>query len=173
MTAEGEGSVGWEMGRWGRVVFFGWGMRWFFDRWRGWDGQSGWAMERRIVFFDGVCGLCNAAVDALIRLDEDGVLRFATLQGETARELLPADRWESLDTMVFWEEGRIYVKSDAALRIALRVGGGLQVFYPLVAVPRRWRDAVYSFVAKRRYAWFGKKESCRMPTPEERALFLD
>lgn len=131
------------------------------------------AESRKIVFFDGVCGFCNRSVDALMRLDEDEVLRFAPLQGETAKSVLPPERRERLDTICFFDGERVYTKTRALLEIGRAIGGGLQLFYPLVALPERLRDRVYDWVAERRYRWFGRSESCRMPSPEERRLFLD
>lgn len=128
---------------------------------------------RKIVFFDGVCGFCNKSVDALVRLDEDEVLRFAPIQGEVAKSVLPEERRENLDTICYFDGERIFTKTRALLEIGRAVGGGLQLFYPLVLLPDALRDAAYDWVARNRYRWFGKSESCRMPSPEERRLFLD
>lgn len=128
---------------------------------------------RNIVFFDGVCGFCNAAVDTLIRLDDDEILRFAPIQGETAQGILPVERRENVDTICYWDGERLFVRTRALLEIAKALGGFWLVFYPLVVIPASWRDAAYDWFAARRYKWFGKKESCRMPSPEERARFLD
>lgn len=128
---------------------------------------------RNIVFFDGVCGFCNEAVDVLIRLDDDAVLKFAPIQGETANDLLPEKRRENVDTICFWNGERLFVRTRALLEILKTIGGFWIVFYPLVLMPDSWRDVVYNWVAARRYQWFGKRETCRMPEPEERELFLD
>lgn len=125
------------------------------------------------MFFDGVCGLCNKSVDMLLRLDDDEVLRFAPLQGDAAKVVLPAECRENLDTICYFDGERIFTRTRALLEIGRAVGGGLQLFYPLVIVPDWVRDAAYDWVARNRYRWFGKSESCRMPSPEERRLFLD
>ncbi|MBK1875643.1 thiol-disulfide oxidoreductase DCC family protein [Pelagicoccus mobilis] len=128
---------------------------------------------KNIVFFDGVCGFCNKSVDLLIRLDDDEVLRFAPLQGDTAKSVLSDARRENLDTICFFDGDSVFTKTRALLEIGRAIGGGLQLSYPLVVVPARLRDPVYDWVAERRYRWFGKSDSCRMPSPEERRLFLD
>ncbi len=125
-----------------------------------------------VIFFDGVCGLCNRFIDFVIARDRAGLFRFATLQGETARERLAGADLD-LNTMVLWEEQGILRKSTAAARILIRLGGvwGL-CGTALRLVPRPLRDIGYSLVARNRYRLFGKKATCRMPTPAERARFL-
>lgn len=130
-------------------------------------------LSRPIIFFDGVCGLCNTSIDQVIRWDRRGVFRFAPLQGETARQVLtPADT-QQLGSVAVSIHGRIYRKSAAAVRILWQLG-----LLPSLAgtlmwlVPKPIRDWGYGVIAHNRYRWFGKKETCRMPTPAERARFL-
>ncbi len=126
-----------------------------------------------IVFFDGVCGLCNSSVDVLLRKDKKRVLLFAPLQGTTASRLLPAEDLTTLNTFIFFSQGKIWRRSDAVLRVLWTLGG----FWKLTAIariiPGFLRNALYNFIATNRYRWFGKKESCRLPTKEERSQFLD
>ncbi|RYG48736.1 thiol-disulfide oxidoreductase DCC family protein [bacterium] len=125
-----------------------------------------------MFFFDGVCNLCNGAVDWIVRHDPKATIKFASLQGETAAEMIP-DAAESLDSMVFVDAGRHYRESDAVLRAGKHIGGVYGVLAAVAGVfPRGLRNAVYRFVARNRYRWFGKKESCRLPTPAERSRFL-
>ena len=125
-----------------------------------------------IIFFDGVCGLCNRFIDFVIARDGARLFRFATLQGDTARERLPEADLD-LNTMVLWEEQGILRKSTAAARILIRLGGVWALCgIALRLVPRPLRDLGYSFVATNRYRVFGKKVTCRMPTATERARFL-
>jgi predicted DCC family thiol-disulfide oxidoreductase YuxK len=126
-----------------------------------------------VIFFDGVCGLCNRFVDFVMRRDTKGVFRFAPLQGETARGRLPDGDVREINTMVLCDEQGIFRKSTAAVRILTRLGGIWRIVGgTLRLVPRPLRDAGYSLVARYRYAVFGKKETCRMPTLAERARFL-
>ncbi len=129
--------------------------------------------EHPVVFFDGVCGLCNATVDGLMKRDRDGVLRFAPLQGETAdRVVTSADR-ENLNSLVLWDENGLHRRSSAVVRILWHVGGFSKFLGGLLwLVPWPLRELGYRIVSRYRYAWFGEKEACRMPTPEERARFL-
>lgn len=126
-----------------------------------------------VVFFDGLCGLCNRFVDFVLRHDSRGVFRFAPLQGETARALLAEADIRDLKTVVLSDGGHTYRKSTAVLRVLAGLGG----FWRLVAallwlVPWPLRDLGYVCVARTRYAIFGKKDSCRMPTPAERGRIL-
>lgn len=128
--------------------------------------------EKPIVFFDGVCGLCNKLVDFLIRKDRHQKLTFAPLQGVTAlAKLNEKDRCD-MDTLVFIDRKGVHYRSTAALRISRYLSGGWSLMYVFIIVPPIIRDRVYRLVAKRRYAMFGKKESCRLPTPEERGRLL-
>ncbi len=126
------------------------------------------------VFFDGVCGFCNVWVDFLMRRDPSSRLRFAPLQGETARTRLnPADV-ENLHSLVFWTSRGCYRKTSAVVRIGWTLGGVWSVLATLLwLIPRPLRDLGYALIARNRYRIFGKKETCRLPTPAERARFLD
>lgn len=153
-----------------------------------------------VVLFDGVCNLCNGAVQFMLDHERAPVLRFAALQSDAARALLAtvtAADGEPLDagaipqisggvdgsgdsnedagpsTIVLVEDGRAYVRSTAALRIARHLRAPWRWLYVLAIVPRFVRDAVYRWIADRRYRWFGKTETCRVPTPELRARFVD
>lgn len=130
------------------------------------------SQEKPIVFFDGVCGLCNKLVDFLIRKDRKQSLTFAPLQGETALiKLSEKDRLD-MDTLVFVDYKGIHYRSTAALRIVRHLTGAWPLLYGFIVVPSFLRNWVYKVVAKRRYSVFGKKDSCRLPTPEERGRLL-
>jgi predicted DCC family thiol-disulfide oxidoreductase YuxK len=139
------------------------------------DGPS----DVHLVLFDGLCGLCDRLVRWLLRADRRRVLRFAPLQGTTRREVEGrAGRALPDETIVLvrdWRGNgeRILVRSDAACAIAEIVGGWWRPLSWLRFLPRGWRDAGYDFVARRRARWFGRLDACRVPTPEERARFLD
>ena len=128
--------------------------------------------ERPIVFFDGACGLCNATLDLLLRADRRQRLLFAPLQGDTAQRLLGTSSATPLDTIVLLDaEGR-HEKSAAVLQICRHLGGLWRLWLLSGIVPQALRNAAYSFVARHRYAWFGRKDTCRQPTASERARFL-
>ena len=129
-----------------------------------------------VVLFDGVCNLCNGSVQFIIDRDRAGVFRFAPLQSDLAATMLASlghahDR-ETLDSVLLVEEGRVYERSDAALRIARRLSFPWSLVSLSLVVPRFLRDGVYRVVAKNRYRWFGQAAECRVPTPELRARFL-
>ena len=129
--------------------------------------------EPPVVFFDGVCGMCNFIVDRLVRWDTTGVLRFAPLQGETAETMLGKQEGDPLGWAIEYvdEQGK-HSRSTAALRIMVRLGWPYQLAGMGSLVPASFRDIVYEFVAKRRYRWFGKRDACRLPSAAERARFL-
>jgi len=126
-----------------------------------------------IVYFDGHCNLCNGFVDFLIRRDAAGTLKFAPLQGKTAAErLLEAARAE-LSSVVLEDETGHYHESEAALRAIAHLGGAYALARALLIFPRFARDPVYRLVARNRYRLWGRSNTCRLPTPKERAHFLD
>lgn len=126
-----------------------------------------------IVFFDGVCGLCSHFVDFVISIDKKHVHRFAPLQGMTAKQILTMQEIEDLDSVVVYVNGGKLKKAQAVLHVLQSVGG----FWTLTSVFRIFPNSLlnffYDLVARHRYQIFGKKESCRIPTKQERALFLD
>jgi predicted DCC family thiol-disulfide oxidoreductase YuxK len=132
---------------------------------------AGLSHNRRVVLFDGVCNLCNGAVQFIIKRDPAASFRFSALQSAGARRLLGAR--PTVDSIVLLEGERIYAKSAAALRIARGLRFPWPLLYVFWLVPRPLRDWVYDGVARHRYAWFGKRDSCMLPTPELRQRFLD
>ncbi len=127
-----------------------------------------------VVLFDGVCNVCNGAVNFILERDPGGYFRFAALQSEAARPLLAAARLPAtfLDNIVLVEDGACYARSTAALRIVRRLAWPWPLLYAAVIVPRPVRDFVYDWIAKNRYRWFGRRETCRLPAPAERERFL-
>ena len=132
------------------------------------------ASQPAIILFDGVCNLCNGFVQFVIRRDRANRFRFASLQSDTAREMLKNQPGaaQALDSVVLIENGRYYRQSTAALRILRRLGGAWPLLYGLIVVPAFVRDRVYAWIAKNRYRWFGQRDSCLLPTPELKAKFL-
>lgn len=125
------------------------------------------------VFFDGLCGLCNASVDFILRRDRSCAFRFAPLQGATAQASLPETLRQRLDTLVLQTTAGTYVRSAAVVRILWGLGGLWRVWGCLLwLIPLPLRDLGYRIVSANRIRWFGAKETCRIPTPEERERFL-
>jgi len=129
----------------------------------------------QIIFFDGVCNLCNRFIRFVIRRDPDTRFRFASLQSESGHQLLselqlPADK---LQTVFYLRNGRCFRKSSAALHVLRDLGHGWQLLYGFMIVPRFIRDFIYDLIARNRYMLFGRRESCMVPTPGLRERFLD
>jgi predicted DCC family thiol-disulfide oxidoreductase YuxK len=132
-------------------------------------------MTHPVILFDGVCNLCNASVQFIIKRDSKSVFRFASLQSAIGQNLL---RQAGLDTqllysVMFMYQGKVYQRSRAALEIAWRLGGLWSLFYVFILIPPFIRNAVYNWVARNRYRWFGVQQTCMMPTPDMKARFLD
>lgn len=129
----------------------------------------------RTVLFDGVCNLCDASVQFVIRRDPRGLFRFASFQGGTGAKIAREHGVdpEALDAMVLIENGRVYRKSGAALRVARRLRFPWPLLYAFIVVPPLIRDPVYDFIGRRRYRWFGRKEECWVPDASLRGRFLD
>ena len=128
-----------------------------------------------VVLFDGVCNLCNKSVQFIIRRDKKDRFRFAPLQGKTGQQLLsrhglPAD---SFNSFILAEGDKIYTHSTGALRMLKGLGFPWSMAYAFILVPRFIRDGVYAAVARNRYRWFGRQESCMIPTPALKKKFLD
>jgi predicted DCC family thiol-disulfide oxidoreductase YuxK len=127
-----------------------------------------------IILFDGVCNFCNSAVNFTIKRDKQNKIRFAALQSEAGRQLvqqygLPVDDMRSF---LFVENGKLYNRSTAALKVCRYLSGLWPLCYGLVIVPAFIRNGIYDWIAKNRYKWFGERQECMIPTPEVRARFL-
>ena len=128
--------------------------------------------NERIIFFDGVCGLCNRSVDFIIRRKNVNRFKFSALQGETAKHLLQLDESASLNTFIYYRFGDVKTRSDAALFVLIDLGGIWPLAGIFLIVPKFIRKGIYNWISRNRYNWFGKKESCRLPSPSEKAYFL-
>lgn len=127
-----------------------------------------------ILLYDGVCNLCNASVQWILQRDRAAVFRFAALQSETGQALLKRVGLDSVhfDTVVLVDGDRVFTRSDAALEILRRLGAPWSWLAVLRWAPRRLRDAVYNWVARNRYRWFGRQEKCLLPRKEWAQRFL-
>ena len=133
-----------------------------------------------IILFDGVCNLCNGFVQFIIRHDQRGSFRFAALQSTAGQAVLAAhgiansaaDALLGPESVVLLLNGQVYTHSTAVLRIAGELGGVWRLAAAGWLLPRAWRDALYRWVGRNRYRWFGRRESCMVPTTELRGRFL-
>ena len=130
--------------------------------------------EEKIVLFDGVCNYCNAMINLAIRNDKKSVLKFATLQSETGKQLKSKYHVPSeIDSVIFIENGKVYTYSDAAIRIARYLRWPAKALFGLIIIPKFIRQPVYKWIAKNRYKWFGKKDECIVPGPGIKPRFLE
>jgi len=131
---------------------------------------------KKVVLFDGVCNLCNGAVNFIIKRDKNDMFRYASLQSEIGQALAKEVGVDAskLDTILLIEPAVAYYhKSTAALQIARQLSGGYSLLSIFLIFPKFLRDWIYDIIAKNRYKWFGKKESCAVPSPRLKALFVD
>ncbi|MFD1735092.1 thiol-disulfide oxidoreductase DCC family protein [Bacillus salitolerans] len=132
-------------------------------------------MKNPIVLFDGVCNLCNGAVQFLLKHDKKEKLRFASLQSPKGQELLQSFHLPTADfnSFVLIKNEKYYVKSNAALQICKELGGLYSLLTILWIIPSPIRNVLYDGIARNRYKWFGKKDQCMLPTPELKKRFLE
>ena len=131
--------------------------------------------NKKIILFDGVCNLCDSAVQYVIKHDKKDIFRFVPLQSDLGKEILNYLKIDvsKTDSIILYEPGVAYFyKSDAALEILNELGGFLKWSIVFKIVPSVLRNPVYDYVARNRYKWYGKKEACMIPTPELKAKFL-
>ncbi len=128
----------------------------------------------RLVLFDGVCNFCNFWIQFALKRDKQGKLKFGSLQGITAQQVLPQFNIDPsvLTSVLFIEDGKIYRESTAALKVCRHLDGGWKLLYALIIIPSFLRDGIYKWIGRNRYKWFGKQESCMLPTAEQRARFV-
>jgi predicted DCC family thiol-disulfide oxidoreductase YuxK len=131
-------------------------------------------LQESILLFDGHCSLCNGAVDFVLKRDTRKKLLLASIQGPAGQVVLKKYELPPsyLDTLVLVEEGKVYLGSTAALRVARLLGGGWPLFYVLIVIPKGIRDRIYQWISEHRYRWFGRRDTCRMPTANEHEHFL-
>jgi predicted DCC family thiol-disulfide oxidoreductase YuxK len=127
-----------------------------------------------IILFDGVCNFCNASVNFIIDRDKKGIFQFAALQSEIGQEILRKNGLNAttFDSIILINDKKVYQKSDAALEIARNLDGFWKIFYIFKIIPPFLRNSIYDLIAKNRYRFFGKSDTCRIPTPELRTRFL-
>ena len=131
--------------------------------------------QKPIILFDGVCNLCNNSVQFVIKHDKTSQFIFAALQSETGQALLHRYNLpkQGFDSFVLIQNEKIFLKSTAALTVAKQLNGPVKLLYGFIIVPAFIRNTIYNFIAKNRYKWFGKKNSCMIPTPALQSRFLN
>lgn len=130
--------------------------------------------DEKIVLFDGYCNFCNSTVQFILKREKNKKIKFCALQSDTGKNILNQFHLNtpSIDSIVFVEHDIAYTKSDAALRISKHLKGLYPMLYGFIIVPKFIRNWVYDFIAKNRYQWFGKSESCFVPTEQQKNRFL-
>ena len=127
-----------------------------------------------VIFFDGVCNLCTGSVQFIIKHDPKQYFRFASLQSELGQQFLQQNGLsaDTFDSFIVWENGKYHTESTAALRVARKLSGLWPGLYVFILLPAFIRNSVYRLIARNRYRWFGKKETCWVPTAELNGLFI-
>ena len=131
--------------------------------------------DQRIILFDGICNLCNNAVKFVLKRDKNSTFKFASLQSDVAKKLLHNKEVPDIDagTFVLIENGIIFTRSTAALKVCKYLSGFWPLMTAFLFVPQLIRDWVYNLISKNRYRWFGKRETCMIPSPEVKNKFLN
>ncbi len=132
-------------------------------------------IDKPILFFDGVCNLCDGFVQWVIKRDKEAIIYYAALQSDFAQKFTAHTQLQvsNLNTVILYHNGRFYKDSDVALELVRLLGYPWKLAYPFSLLPRIIRDSVYRWVAGNRYRWFGKKDECMIPTPALQSRFLD
>jgi len=131
--------------------------------------------QHSIILFDGVCNLCNGAVQFVIKRDNKNQFLFASLQSEEGKQILENHNFplNKRDSFLLVEDGKVYERSTAALRVLKNLSRLWSLLYGFIIVPKSIRDSVYNWIAKNRYQWFGRKDECMISTPELKTKFLN
>jgi predicted DCC family thiol-disulfide oxidoreductase YuxK len=131
-------------------------------------------MNSNVILFDGVCNFCNFWVNFIIDHDDKRFFQFASLQSEIAQRILTQKKINTvhIDSVILVMNEKVFFKSSAVLQIAKNLNGFWKTLYIFSVVPSRLRDLIYDFIAKNRYNWFGKRETCRVPSKDEKNRFL-
>jgi predicted DCC family thiol-disulfide oxidoreductase YuxK len=128
-----------------------------------------------IIIFDGLCNLCNTFVQFIIRIDQNGIFKFTPMQSETAGEIFKQYKidFKNMDTVILLKNNTIFYQSDAVLEIVKALKYPWKAFYFFKFIPKFIRDGIYNVIASNRYTWFGKRDSCMIPTEDIKSRFLD
>ncbi len=131
---------------------------------------------KKLILFDGVCNLCNSAIQYIIKKDKNNIYVFAALQSTVGEKFIQERNinTQDIDSIILVDpDVAYYIKSSAALHIAYEFGKSWKFLKIFEFIPSKIRDLIYDFVAKNRYKWYGKKDACMIPTPELKSKFID
>lgn len=131
------------------------------------------AGEINVLLFDGVCNLCNSSVNFVIDHDKKNLLHFSALQSEAGSALVEHFKLADVDSLILIYRGRAYTRSAAAIRTGVLFGGIYRLLAVFLLIPPFLRDPLYDFIARNRYRWFGRRDTCRMPEPGLKKRFLE
>ncbi|WP_020617495.1 thiol-disulfide oxidoreductase DCC family protein [Paenibacillus daejeonensis] len=137
------------------------------------NSRSESGKQEQILLFDGVCGLCTRSVRFVLKRDQRRQFQFAPLQSPVGQRIVDAHQAAGADSFMLLQNGELYMKSEAALRVGRQLGGLWRLCGLLLFIPRGLRDAVYDWIASNRYRWFGKMDACMRPDPQDRDRFLE
>ncbi len=126
-----------------------------------------------LILFDGVCNLCNASIQQVIKYDHRERFYFASLQSGYAERIIPAEKASRMASVIYIEKGHIYRESTAALKVAGKLKFPLKLLYGFIIIPRVLRDPLYRYVARNRYRWFGRRQECMVPSEDLLHRFID
>lgn len=127
-----------------------------------------------ILLFDGVCNLCNSSVNFILKYDRDRIFRFASLQSEKGKTLCKTHQIpEETDSVLLIWKNQVYMESDAFIEISRRLPYPFRMGVAIKILPASLRNRIYRFIAKNRFRWFGKRQSCRVATPAEKKYFIE
>lgn len=129
-------------------------------------------LNKTIVFFDGVCNLCNSSVQLLLKLDKDEVFSFSSLQSTCSQSIIPKDIQIEKDSIVLFKNEHFYSEAEAVFEIVKSLDNWTKVLLVFKVFPLKWNNVIYRWIAKNRYKIFGRKEECMIPDPNVRNRFL-
>ena len=131
--------------------------------------------NKRIILFDGVCNLCNGGVQFVLKKDKNNIFNFSSLQSEFGQKKLLELNFDSTNfySFLYLKDDKVYTKSSAALQVCKELSGPIKLLSIFLIVPKFIRDLIYSLIAKNRYKWFGKQDSCWLPTPDLQTRFIN
>ena len=129
----------------------------------------------KILLFDGVCNLCKGTVQFVLKNDKKGDSMFTSLQSDVGQKILKENHFNTTEfsSIMYYRNGKLLLKSTAVLNLVRDMGGFWSFLFPLIYIPEIIRDLIYDWVAKNRYRWFGKTESCMIPLPEYKERFIE